>query len=91
VWLLPAAVVLALIRVLVRWVTVAIRSRSSRSCLAIAAVRASAGICPFRHPPGRTAVALAAGFDLIRGTPGPMLVTILLSVMAAEALAAVPC
>src|SRR5437773_5684225 len=30
----------------------AIRSRSSRSCLAIAAVRAAAGICPFRHPPG---------------------------------------
>jgi hypothetical protein len=33
-------------------------------------------------------VALAAGFDLVRGAPGAVLVTLLLSVMVAEALRA---
>jgi hypothetical protein len=51
---------------------------------------------PFAPPPefahstlrqGASAVALAAGFDLVRGAPGAVLVTILLSVMVAEALA----
>jgi len=90
VWLLPAAVVLALIRVLVRWVTVRFGLDQ------VDPVWRSLPFAPpreFAHSvirQGATAVALAAGFDLIRGTPGPMLVTILLSVMAAEALAAVP-
>jgi len=90
VWLLPAAVVLALIRVLVRWVTVRFGLDQ------VDPVWRSLPFAPpreFAHSvirQGATAVALAAGFDLIRGTPGAMLVTILLSVMAAEALAAVP-
>jgi len=90
VWLLPAAVVLALIRVLVRWVTVRFGLDQ------VDPVWRSLPFAPpreFAHSvirQGATAVALAAGFDLIRGTPGPMLVTILLSVMAAEALASVP-
>ena len=90
VWLLPAAVVLALIRVLVRWVTVRFGLDQ------VDPVWRSLPFAPpreFAHSvirQGATAVALAAGFDLIRETPGPMLVTILLSVMAAEALAAVP-
>jgi hypothetical protein len=86
-WLLMAAVVLALIRVLVRWVTVR---------FGLDQVDPVWQSLPFAPPPefaysvirqGATAVALAAGFDLVRGAPGPMLVTILLSVMAAEAMA----
>ena len=86
-WLLLAAVVLAVIRVLVRWVTVR---------FGLDQVDPVWQSLPFAPPPefaysvvhqGATAVALAAGFDLVRGAPGPMLVTILLSVMAAEAMA----
>ena len=86
-WLLMAAVVLALIRVLVRWVTVR---------FGLDQVDPVWQSLPFAPPPefaysvirqGATAVALAAGVDLVRGAPGPMLVTILLSVIAAEAIA----
>ncbi len=89
-WLLLAAPVLALLRVLVRWVTVR---------FGLDQVDPVWRSLPFAPPPefahsvirqGATAVALAAGFDLIRDAPGPMLVTVLLSVMAAEALALVP-
>ena len=88
-WLLPAALVLALIRVLVRWVTVR---------FGLDQVDPVWRSLPFAPPPefahsvirqGATAVALGAGFDLVRGSPGAMLVTVLLSVMAAEALALV--
>jgi hypothetical protein len=89
VWLLPAAVVLALIRVLVRWVTVR---------FGLDQVDPVWRSLPFAPPPefahsvirqGATAVALGAGFDLVRGggPPGALLVTVLLSVMAAEAIA----
>jgi hypothetical protein len=89
-WLLLAAFVLALIRVLVRWVTVR---------FGLDQVDPVWRSLPFAPPPefahsvirqGATAVALAAGFDFVRGAPGAMLVTVLLSVMAAEALASVP-
>ncbi len=52
---------------------------------------------PYAPPPefaypalrqGASAIALAAGFDLARGTFGAVLVTILLSVLAGEAIAA---
>ncbi len=85
-WLLMAAVVLALIRILVRWVTVR---------FGLDQVDPVWRSLPFAPPPefaysairqGASAVALAAGFDLVRGAPGAMLVTILLSVMAAEAI-----
>jgi len=88
-WLLLAAPVLALLRVLVRWVTVR---------FGLDQVDPVWRSLPFAPPPafahsvirqGATAVALAAGFDLIRGAPGPMLVTVLVSVMAADALALV--
>ncbi len=88
-WVLLAALVLALIRVLVRWVTVR---------FGLDQVDPVWRSLPFAPPPefahsvirqGATAVALGAGFDLVRGSPGAMLVTVLLSVMAAEALALV--
>jgi hypothetical protein len=88
-WLLMAAVVLALMRVLVRWVTVR---------FGLDQVDPVWRSLPFAPPPefahsvirqGATSVALAAGFDLVRGSAGAMLVTVLLSVMAAEALASV--
>jgi len=89
-WLLLAAPVLALLRVVVRWVTVR---------FGLDQVDPVWRSLPFAPPPefahsvirqGATAVALAAGFDLTRDAPGPMLVTVLLSVMAAEVLALVP-
>ena len=88
-WVLLAALVLALIRVLVRWVTVR---------FGLDQVDPVWRSLPFAPPPefahsvirqGATAVALGAGFDLVRGSPGAMLVTVLVSVMAAEALALV--
>ncbi|HEX9349545.1 MAG TPA: hypothetical protein VF919_18375 [Gemmatimonadales bacterium] len=88
-WLVLAALVLALIRVLVRWVTVR---------FGLDQVDPVWRSLPFAPPPefahsvirqGATAVALGAGFDLVRGSPGAMLVTVLLSVMAAEVLALV--
>ena len=88
-WLLLAALVLAVIRVLVRWVTVR---------FGLDQVDPVWRSLPFAPPPefahsvirqGATAVALAAGFDLVRGASGAMLVTVLLSVMVAEALAVV--
>ena len=86
-WVLLAAVALALVRVLVGWVTVR---------FGLDQVDPVWRSLPFAPPPefahsairqGASAVALAAGFDLIRGGPGAVLVTILLSVMAAEAIA----
>jgi len=93
-WIVPAALALALIRVLVRWVTVR---------FGLDQVDPVWRSLPFAPPPefahssirqGASAVALAAGFDLVRGATAPMggigggvLVTILLTVMATEALA----
>ena len=86
-WVLLAAPVLALLRVLARWVTVR---------FGLDQVDPVWRSLPFAPPPefahsairqGATAIALAAGFDLVRGASGAVLVTVLLSVMAAEALA----
>jgi len=87
VWVLPAAAILALLRVLVRWVT-------ARFGLEVDPVWRSLPFAPppeFAHSPirqGASAVALAAGFDLVRGASGAVLVTVLLSVIAAETIAA---
>ena len=86
-WILLAAPVLALVRVLARWVTVRFGLDQ------VDPVWRSLPFAPpreFAHSairPGATAIALAAGVDLVRGAPGAVLVTVLLSVMAAEALA----
>jgi len=88
VWIFLAAPALALIRIAVRWITVR---------FGLDQVDPVWRSLPFAPPPefahsairqGASAVALAGGFDLVRGSPGPVLVTILLSVMTAEALAA---
>ncbi len=86
-WILLAAPVLAVVRVVARWVTVR---------FGLDQVDPVWRSLPFAPPPefahsairqGATAIALAAGFDLVRGAAGAVLVTVLLSVMAAEALA----
>ena len=86
-WILLAAPVLALLRVVARWVTVR---------FGLDQVDPVWRSLPFAPPPefahsairqGATAIALAAGFDLVRGASGAVLVTVLLSVMVAEALA----
>jgi len=88
VWVLVAAPALALMRVLIRWVTLRFGLDQTDPVWSS---------LPFSPPPefahsairqGASAVALAAGFDLVRGAfGGAVLVTILLSVMAAEAIA----
>jgi hypothetical protein len=87
VWIVVAAPALALIRVIVRWVTVRFGLDQ------VDPVWRSLPFAPpreFAHSAirqGASAVALAAGFDLVRGAPGAVLATILLSVIAAEAIA----
>jgi hypothetical protein len=87
-WVLFAAPAFALVRVLVRWVTVRFGLDQ------VDPVWRSLPFAPpreFAHSAirqGATAVALAGGFDLVRGASGALLVTVLLSVMAAEAIAA---
>jgi len=92
-WVVAAALLLSVVRVLVRWVTVR---------FGLDQVDPVWRSLPYAPPPefahsamrqGATAVALAAGFDLVRGATGSgiagsVLVTILLSVMTAEALSA---
>jgi len=95
-WVLPAALALSLVRIVVRWVTVR---------FGLDQVDPVWRSLPFAPPPefahsairqGASAVALAAGFDLVRsattagGIGGAVLVTILLSVMAAEVMALTP-
>ncbi|HET8713481.1 MAG TPA: hypothetical protein VFM23_07345 [Gemmatimonadales bacterium] len=86
-WVILAAVVLALVRVVVRWVTVR---------FGLDQVDPVWRSLPFAPPrefafsamrQGATAVALAAGFELVRGGSGAVLVTILTSVMIGELLA----
>ena len=87
-WIVAAALFLALIRVVVRWVTVR---------FGLDQVDPVWRSLPYAPPPefaysalrqGASAVALAAGFDLARGGFGAVLITILLSVMAGEVIAA---
>jgi len=88
VWLLPAAVLLAVIRAAVRWVTVR---------FGVDQMDPIWRSLPFPPPrefafpamrQGAAAVALAAGFDLVRADSGggAVLLTVLLSVLAAEAI-----
>lgn len=87
-WLLPAAVVLAVIRAAVRWVTVRFGLDQGDP------IWRSLPFPPpreFAYPAmrqGAAAVALAAGFDFVRGDAGGggVLLTVLLSVVAAEAI-----
>lgn len=87
-WVLPAALSLAVVRAAVRWVTVR---------FGVDQVDPVWRSLPFAPPPefafpamrqGAAAVALAAGFELVHGGSGAVLLTVLLSVLAAEALAA---
>jgi len=90
VWLVPAALLLAVLRGAVRWVTVRFgldQMDPIWRALPFAPPR------EFDYPvmrQGATAVALAAGFDLLRVDPGVseggVLLTVLLSVLAAEAI-----
>lgn len=86
VWLLPAAALLALVRGAVRWVTVRFgldQMDPIWRSLPFPAPR------EFAYPAmrqGAAAVALAAGFDVARGDSGALLLTVLLSVLAAEAI-----
>ena len=90
-WLLPAAILLATLRAAVRWVTVRFgldQMDPIWRSLPFPAPR------EFAFPvmrQGAAAVALAAGFDFVRGgsaggSGGAVFLTVLLSVLAAEAL-----
>lgn len=81
-WVLAAGVALAGLRALLRWATVRFGVRW----------QALAGLPPARAfvtmGQGAAAVAIAAGFDLVRGDTRALVTTVLVSVLAAEALAA---
>jgi hypothetical protein len=86
IWLLPAAVLLAVIRAAVRWVTVR---------FGLDQMDPIWRSLPFPPPrefafpamrQGAAAVALAAGFDFVRADSGAVFLTVLLSVLAAEAI-----
>ena len=90
-WIIPAAVLLAVVRAAVRWVTVRFGLDQGDP------IWRSLPFPPpreFAYPAmrqGAAAIALAGGFDFVRGDPaggggGAVLLTILLSVLAAEAL-----
>jgi hypothetical protein len=87
-WLLPAALFLAVLRVAIRWVTVRFGLDQ------VDPVWRSLPYPPpreFAFPPirqGPAAVALAAGFELVRGGSGAVLTTVVLSVLAVEAIVA---
>ena len=91
VWIIVAALALAVIRVLVRWGTVRLGIDQVdpvwRSLASDAPPPREFASAALRQ--GASAVALAAGFDLVRGGSA-VLVTILLSVMAGEAIATLP-
>ena len=88
IWLVPAALLLAVLRATVRWVTVRFGLDQRDP---IWRARPFPPPREFDYPAmrqGATAVALAAGFDLVRGESGGggVLLTVLLSVLAAEAI-----
>jgi hypothetical protein len=87
-WLVPAALVLAIVRIVVRGTTVR---------FGVDQVDPIWRSQPYPKPrefafpvlrQGPAAVALAAGFDLIQGDSGAMLTTVLLSVVVVEAIVA---
>jgi len=83
VWILPAALALAALRVGVRWVVV----RYGRS--ALGALRRPAGVGIATAPQGGLALAIAASFFLIDPGSGALLTTVVVGVLFAQ-LAAPP-
>ena len=82
-WILPAALALAALRVGVRWVVV----RYGRS--ALGALRRPAGVGIATAPQGGLALAIAASFFLIDPGSGALLTTVVVGVLFAQ-LAAPP-
>lgn len=81
VWLLPAALLLALLRIAARWTSV----RFGRVWPAVRVLPPHFGFATVAQ--GAAAVALAAGFDLVHGGSGAVLTTVLVGVIVAEGLA----
>jgi hypothetical protein len=83
VWLLPAALLLASVRIGARWASV----RFGRTWPAVRALPPHFGLTTVT--PGAAGVALAAGFDLVYGGSGggAVLTTVLVGVLLAEAMA----
>lgn len=86
-WLLPAALLLAVVRIATRWTSI----RFGRVWAPVRALPPHLGLATVAQ--GAAAVALAAGFEVAHGGPPPgigggaVLSTVLLSVLVAEALA----
>jgi hypothetical protein len=80
VWLVPAALLLAVVRIAGRWASV----RFGRAWQPLRGLPPQFGLATV--PQGAAAVALAAGFDLVHGS-GAVLTTVLIGVLAADALA----
>jgi len=82
VWLIPAALLLAVVRIGVRWAP----PRLGRTWPALRELPRHFGLATVAQ--GAAAVALAAGFDLMYGGSGAVLTTVLIGVLLAEAIAA---
>jgi len=81
VWLIPAALLLAVVRIGARWVPV----RFGRFWPAVRALPPHFGLATIA--PGAAGVALAAGFGLVYGDSGALLTTVVVGVLLAEMLA----
>jgi hypothetical protein len=85
VWLLPAGLVLAAVRITTRWATV--RLGGTRAWSPLHGLAPDFGFATARQ--GATALAVAAGFDLVRGgSGGAILATVLIMILVGEAMVA---
>ena len=85
VWLLPAGIALAAVRIAARWATV--RLGGTRAWSPLHGLAPDFGFATARQ--GATALAVAAGFDLVRGsTSGAVLATVLIMILVGEAMVA---
>ena len=85
VWLLPAGLVLAAVRIGTRWATV--RLGGMRVWSPLHGLAPDFGFATARQ--GATALAVAGGFDLVRGSSsGAVLATVLIMILVGEAMVA---
>jgi hypothetical protein len=85
VWLLPAGLLLAAVRISVRWATV--RVGGMRAWSPLHGLPPDFGFATARQ--GAAALAVAAGFDLVRGeSAGTLVITVLILILVGEAIVA---
>ena len=87
VWLLPAGLALAAVRIATRWATVRLGGGGTRVWSPLHGLDPDFGFSTARQ--GATALAVAGGFDLVRGNAsGAVLATVLIMILVGEAMVA---